>query len=185
MKIKLILTLTLSLLATACYASANKQDKIKHIAEIIDSDVLVGCNYRSPYWVDIYFSDKTKLKNNILYIDNRDRQGSAVSTNLPTLKISGIKAKTKFKRRKNNIYEQIVSYDVDVFTHGLHVMRFAIFDADDIADDTEYRGYYYILKGSPKRNLPKLKRLAKQSQLNFDVSLERTKANNTRVRCIF
>ena len=194
LKVSILIILSI-MTASAKVLSASEVSQhdtaVKPISEIFDKDVLVGCNFRSPYFIDFYMSNfdssDKRLISNILHIDNRQRTNldTNITTGLNTLRVSGIKDMKDFKRNTDARDESIWSIDIDVYKHDMHILRFAKFGIDDHIEGVDYGGYYYVVKGSPQYVIPKLRQLDPTVKLEEHMTVEKTKGNNTRVRCIF
>lgn len=160
------------------------------ISDIFNNDVLIGCRFRTPFFIDLYMSNNKsegkRLVGDVLYIDNSKRVNlkPSITTGTKTLKVSGIKAMKNFERKTSDYNEFVWSVDIDVHKDDIHILRFAKFETDDLVRELEYSGYYYIIKGLPNINIAKLKSLNKNKELE-NIKIEKTESDNTRVRCIF
>lgn len=190
--ISIVLILTFPIIGNTSKSRQALQSSsdITAISDIFDNDVLIGCRFRSPFFIDFYMSNNQsegkRLVDDVLYIDNSNRANlkSNITTGIRTLKISGIKAMKKFERKTTDYNEFVWSVDINVHKDDIHILRFAKFETDDLIRGLEYSGYYYIIKGLPKINAAKLKNLNQNKELE-NIKIEKTEGNNTRVRCIF
>ena len=166
---------------------------ITAISDIFDNDVLIGCRFRTPFFIDLYISNNKsegkRLVSDVLYIDSSKivNLKPSITTGTKTLKVSGIKAMKNFERKTSDYNEFVWSVDIDVHKDDIHILRFSKFETDDLVRDLEYSGYYYIIKGLLNINIAKLKNLNQNKDLeNIKTEkTEKTEIDNTRVRCIF
>lgn len=175
----------LSLADSNTHASPHKTfSPIYPIDKLVDNDFLVECRFTSPYVMSFYAgSDKSYAKDGVLsYPNNRGRQANNPYYDYDVFRFSGVKALKRFTRSSDGLYEEITSLDVDVYAHGMHILRIASYGANDIEEGIEHAGYYYIVKGSPQQVLPILNRLKEDIS---DINAEATQGGNTRVRCMF
>lgn len=105
-----------------------------------------------------------KIKNNTLTTDS--------------FVLTGIKKLSKINRRYKDTYEEILSYDIDVFYHNLNILRFAVYGLQ--VDGTESAGFYYVINGKPQEVSNKL--IKAGVDLNY-LEIEETPAHHTRIRC--
>lgn len=167
----------------------SKNSLTRPISAIFDTYTLVECRFKTPLFLDLYTyglnDESPTLSSGVLRLDypKREAFNPEITTGYDTLRFTGVKAIKTFERKDEKQDESVWSIDIDVFKHDIHILRFAKFGIDDYEEGIDYGGFYYIVKGLPSVNIPKLKKLTANNDLGA-VGIEKTAGNNTRVRCI-